>query len=287
MNARIGTEGWRLSDRVRVSGGEVAAGVLGDGPPVVLVHGSPAWSYLWRAVAPALAGQYTVHVWDLLGYGGSRPGPGVAPSIDRQARTLAELVEHWGLDAPGARPPVLVGHDIGGAVVLRAHLVHGVPVDRLALLDAAVLDPWLTPFTSHLREWPEAYRTMPEHVFADIIAPRLRTATRRPMATADADAYLAPWTGAAGQRRWVDQARAVDPGDTRDIAARLGEVTAPTLVLWGERDGWLPPDTAVRLAAAIPTARHRMIPDAGHFLPEDAPDATVSALLGFLSGADG
>ncbi|GAA2455283.1 alpha/beta hydrolase [Actinomadura vinacea] len=275
MSVESGT--WRLPDRVRVSGGEVAAGVFGDGPPVVLVHGSPAWSFLWRDVVPELAREHTVHVWDLLGYGGSRLAPGFEPSIERQARTLAELVEHWGID-----PPALVGHDIGGAVVLRAHLIHRVPARRIALLDAAILEPWLTPFTEHMRRHQDAYRTMPEHVFADIVGPRMRTATHRPMADAVARAYLAPWAGPEGQRRWVDQAAAVTADDTREVVARLDRIAVPTLVLWGERDGWLAPATADRLAAAIPGAGRTTIADAGHFLPEDNPQDTAAMLLPFL-----
>ncbi|TDC02464.1 alpha/beta hydrolase [Nonomuraea longispora] len=268
---------WQLRHRVRVTGGEVAVDVFGQGPPAILVHGTPASSFLWREVVPVLAREHAVHVWDLLGYGDSRLAQGAVPSIDRQARTLAELVRHWDLGAPA-----LVGHDIGGATVLRAHLVHGVPARRIALLDAAVLGSWLTPFTRHMRAHADVYRTMPEQVFADIIRPRLGTATHRPMSEAVAGAYLAPWDGAAGQRRWIDQVVAVGDDDTRDLEARLSEITVPTQVLWGEHDRWLPPATAARLAAAIPGARLTMIPEAGHFLPEDNPYDTAQELLRFL-----
>ncbi|MFI0355821.1 alpha/beta fold hydrolase [Actinomadura sp. 9N407] len=278
MGVRSGSAAWRLPERVDVPGGEVATGTFGEGPPVILVHGTPAWSYLWREVVPVLARRHTVHVWDMLGYGDSRLAEGAVPSIDLQARTLAGLIEHWGL----ARPS-LVGHDIGGGVVLRAHLVHRVPVRGIALLDAAVLGRWNTPFTEHMRRYQEAYRTMPPHVFADIIAARLRTATHREMAAADAHAYLAPWAGAAGQGRWVDQVAGVTDDDTREVAARLGEIGVPALVLWGERDQWLDPATGDRLAAAIPGARRTRIAGAGHFLPEDAPRATADALSAFLA----
>lgn len=276
MGTRVMSSAWRLSERVRVSGGEVAFDLLGDGPPVVLVHGTPASSYLWREVAPALAAHHTVYVWDLLGFGDSRLEPGVAPSIDRQARTLAELVGHWGLDGPA-----LVGHDIGGAAVLRAHLVHRVPAARLALLDAAVLGQWLTPFTEHMRRHAEAYRTMPADVFADLIGPRMRTATHRPMTDAVAEAYLAPWAGTAGQHRWIDQVAAVTVDDTRDLD--LERVAVPTMVLWGARDRWLEPATGERLAAAIPGARFVGVPDAGHFVAEDNPRDVSNALLRFLA----
>ncbi|WP_026360819.1 alpha/beta fold hydrolase [Amycolatopsis nigrescens] len=269
---------WRLDQRVRVSGGEVATGVFGEGPPVILTHGTPAWSYLWREVAPALARRHTVHVWDLLGFGDSRPDPGIAPSIARQARTLAELAEHWGLDAPS-----LVGHDIGGGIVLRAHLVEGVPVHRIALLDAAVLGPWNTPFTEHMQRHQDAYRTMPPHVFGDLVTARLRTATHHEMPEAVVDAYLTPWAGAAGQQRWVDQVASVSFEDTREVVARLDRITAPTLVLWGERDEWLVPATGDRLAAAIPGARRETVTGAGHFAPDDNPRDTADALLRFFA----
>jgi pimeloyl-ACP methyl ester carboxylesterase len=278
MSTPIESRTWRLGDRVRVSGGEVAAGVFGAGPPVVLVHGTPAWSYLWRRVVPVLAREHTVYVWDLLGFGGSRIDTGVAPSIARQARTLAELVGHWGLDAPD-----LVGHDIGGGIVLRAHLVDEVPARRLALLDAAVIGPWNTPFTEHMQRHADAYRTMPPQVFADLISPRMRTATHREMSGAVAGAYLAPWTGPEGQQRWIDQVTSVRFDDTRDVVDRLDRITAPTLVLWGEHDEWLDPSTGDRLAAAIPGARRENVPDAGHFVAEDNPRDTADALLRFFA----
>lgn len=216
-------------------------------------------------------------MWDLLGFGDSRLGADVAPSIDRQARTLTELIDHWGLAEPS-----LVGHDIGGATVLRAHLIHQVPVRRLALLDAAVLGCWMTPFTEHMRRHADVYRTMPAHVFADIIGPRMRTATHRPMSEAVAGAYLAPWAGTDGQQRWIDQAAAVSVDDTRDVEARLDHIAAPTLVLWGDHDQWLAPSTGERLATAIPGARHATVTAAGHFVAEDNPRDTADALLRFL-----
>ena len=269
---------WKLDQRVSVSGGEVATGVFGQGPPVVLVHGTPASSYLWRGVVPLLAREHTVHVWDLLGFGGSRTAPGVTPSIARQARTLAELTEHWGL-----AEPALVGHDIGGGIVARAHLVERVPVRRLVLLNAALLGPWNTPFTEHQQRHSDVYRTMPADIFGDLIAARFRTATHHPMTQETADGYLAPWAGRDGQQRWLDQVIAVSHEDTREAVARLGEITVPTLVLWGEQDEWLDPATSDRIAAAIPGAVQETLPGAGHFAPEDDPRGTAKALLRFFA----
>lgn len=270
--------GWKLSKRVRVSGGEAATGTFGSGgSPVVLVHGTPASSYLWRNVVALLATEHTVYVWDLLGFGDSALDNSTEPSIATQARTLAELIRHWGLDSP-----VLVGHDIGGGTVVRAHLIEQVPVAGLVLVDAAVLGPWNTPFTEHMEANQDAYRTMPTDVFGDLIGARLASATAHPMEPDVLASYLAPWAGPNGQRRWVDQVASVGFHDTEECVRRLEEITAPALVLWGEQDTWLAPHVGDRLAAALPNASRRDVPGAGHFLPEDAPGATAGAILRFL-----
>ena len=59
---------WKLRESFEYRGDRVAYNVFGEGPPVVLVHGTPFSSYVWRRLAPALAQNYKVHVFDLLGY---------------------------------------------------------------------------------------------------------------------------------------------------------------------------------------------------------------------------
>ena len=96
-------------------GGKVAYGVFGEGPPVVLVHGTPSRSSLWRGVVGRLAGRHAVYVYDLVGFGESERYEGQDVSVAAQGRVLAELVEAWGLEGPA-----VAGHDIGGGIVLRA-----------------------------------------------------------------------------------------------------------------------------------------------------------------------
>jgi pimeloyl-ACP methyl ester carboxylesterase len=157
------TDAWRLGERQGTSVGEVAYEVFGEGPPVVLVHGTPTRSYLWRNIVPALAEHRSVYVYDLLGYGESEKGEGQDVSIAAQARVLKELVEAWGLEEPA-----IAGHDIGGGIVLRAQLLEGVRFSRVAILDAVVLGPRLSEprsSTWHVREHAEAYEDMPNHLF--------------------------------------------------------------------------------------------------------------------------
>jgi len=274
------TNGWRLDRRERTSAGEVAYETFGEGPPVVLVHGTPSRSSLWRGVVLALAGRYAVYVYDLLGFGDSQTGEGQDVSIAAQARLLKELVGAWGLEEPA-----IVGHDIGGGIALRAHLLEGVRFGRIALLDAVVLSPWLSrprSSTWHIREHKEAYRTMPDHLFEAFFAAYLRESAS--CLRDDAfEAYLARWRGEEGRRAFVRQAAGLDEQHTAEVEPVLGSVEAPVLVMWGEEDGWLDPSQADRLRDAIPGARLAKVLGAGHFLPEDAPEEVGRELMAFLS----
>ncbi|MHC1563450.1 alpha/beta fold hydrolase [Actinomycetospora sp. C-140] len=264
---------WALRDRVALPTGTIAVDVLGadrPGTPVVLTHGTPSWSYLWRHVAPALARERPVHLWDLPTYGDST---GERPSVDGHARTLAALVAHWGLDAP-----VLVGHDIGAATTLRAHLVHGAPASALVLADAAVLSPWLTGATQHVQAHLATYREMPPHLFAAMITAHVRTTVAGTLSDEAERAYLDRYAGPDGQQRYLDQVAGFSEDDTRDVVARLGEIAVPTDVVWGAEDTWIAPAAASTLCDAIPGARRHLVAGAGHFLTEDAPEAFLAVL---------
>lgn len=271
------TSEWRLRQAYDSADGAVAYDVLGDGPPVVLVHGTPSWSYLWRGVANELAGRFTIYVSDLLGYGTSEKREGQDVSIGAQARILSELLDLWDL-----REPCIAGHDIGAAIALRLMLLDGRRFRRVALCDAVAIAPWITPFSRHVQRHLEAFQTVPEHIHRHMIAAHLRTAVARDMTAAELEPYLRPWLGPVGQAAYYRQVAQFDERYTREIEPRYGAIRAPTLVLWGEEDGWLAPEFGRRLADAIPDARLTLIPDAGHFLPEDQPAAVVAALAPFF-----
>jgi pimeloyl-ACP methyl ester carboxylesterase len=279
VNGRTANEDWHLRERADLSGGIVAWERFGEGPAVVLVHGTPSWSYVWRGVVGALAKRFSVYLLDLIGYGDSEQRDGQDMSIAAQSRVLAELLDVWGLERPA-----LVGHDIGGSIVLRAHLVDGHPASRLALVDAAVLLPWNTPATVHMREHLEAYRTMPAHIYERVVSAHLATAVQRPLEPETLDAYLRPWRGQEGQAAYFRKIEQWRDEDMAVLAPLLATIDVPVLVLWGAEDAWLSPETGERLAAAIPGARLELVDGAGHFAMEDEPAAVAERLASFLSG---
>lgn len=271
-------QGWNLRSRVSLSGGEIAYDALGYGPPVVLVHGTPSRSYVWREVASRLADRFTVYVFDLLGFGESERRDGLDVSIAAQARLLAELVETWGLEEPA-----VAGHDIGGAITLRAHLLEHVPFSRIALIDAVVLRPWITPTTRHVKAHLDVYQTMPTEVFEAIVASHLRTATYEPMDETAFEAYLDQWSGDLGQRLYLQKDAQLDEDDTAAFEPLLPSIEAPVRIIWGEHDAWLPPTTAERLNETIPNSDLRVLPGTGHFAMEDSPDDVAAALEEFFA----
>ena len=250
---------------------------MGEGPPLVLVHGTPSWSFLWRRVAPLLAADFAVYLFDLLGYGDSEKGGAV--SIAAQARALVELLDLWELDRP-----LIAGHDIGGGIVLRTHLLDGRAFRGIALVDAVVLNPWLTPTTQHIRAHLDAYRTMPLHIYEQVVRAHLRTAVHRPLDEETLAGYMRPWSGRAGQAAYFHKIAQFEEADTAMLEPRLGEVMAPTLIVWGEDDAWIAPSVAERLYRAIPGSHLSWIAGCGHFSPEDAPEAVARALSGFFKG---
>ncbi len=278
---RPGAE-WALGRRVELSGREIAWDVFGDGPPVILLHGTPTWSYLWRKVVPTLARSFSVYVFDLPGYGNSPAPRDREISIRTHASTLVDLLDYWDL-----RTPAAVGHDIGGAALLRAHLVHGRRFRQLGLVDAVVLAPWITPTTRHIQDHLDAYGTMPRHIFEQITAAHLRTAVHRGLDDDAFSAYHAQWRGEGGQRAYLEKIVHFDEQHTREFEPLLETIRVPVLVLWGQQDAWLDPALARRLGDLIPGADVKLIDGAGHFSPEDAPSEVADALLGFFRSSSG
>lgn len=269
---------WNLRRSVSLSAGEVAYDVLGFGPPLILVHGTPTNSYIWRNVALRLADRFSIYTLDLLGFGQSGRMEGQDVSIPAQARMLAEFVETLGLEAPS-----VTGHDIGGAITLRSHLLESVPFECIALIDSVVLRPWITPPTRHVKAHLDTYQTMPTAVFESIIAAHLRTATYHPMSDSTLGAYQDQWKGELGQRLYLQKDAQLDEGHTAELEPLLPSISVPVKILWGEHDAWLAPAMAERLHELIPGSDLILLPETGHFAMEDSPDAVAAILFDFFT----
>ncbi|MFI2780228.1 alpha/beta fold hydrolase [Streptomyces sp. ALB3] len=257
----------------------------GEGDPVVFVHGTPSYSYEWRNVVPHVeAAGHRAITYDLLGYGRSeRP-------VDRDTSVAAQTDLLCGLlDALDIEQATVVGHDIGGAIAQRFAIARPGRVRRLMLIDTVSYDSWPSAtWRKIIEEQVEEHMQLPQEAFDALLTRQLEMTVADGGATMTGDvlaAYLAPHRSAPGRVSFFEhQVRHYDSRYTEEITDQLASLTMPVRILWGERDRWQPLAYARQLAAHIPGARLTVIPRAGHFVMEDAPERVTEEILGFLGG---
>ncbi|MEV0258947.1 alpha/beta fold hydrolase [Streptomyces sp. NPDC050732] len=271
---------WVLDQTFEGPTGTVRWAALGpaDAPPVVLVHGTPFSSYVWRDVARALAGGHRVYVWDLPGYGASEMRAGQDVSLAAQGRVLTALLGHWGLDRPA-----VVAHDFGGCVALRAHLLHGARYGRLALVDPVALPPWGSPTYRLLGANADVFTQLPPALHRALVRGYVSSASARGLRPAVLDRLVEPWCTGEGQAAFYRQIEQNDQRFTDEIQGRYGELRLPVLICWGAGDTWIPAAKGEELAKLVPGSRLRLIEGAGHLVQEDAPAELTGELTRFLS----
>jgi pimeloyl-ACP methyl ester carboxylesterase len=261
-------------NRTTVSGGELAYHDVGSGSAVLLLHGFPLSSHLWRALIPALAGAHRVIAPDLLGLGESEKPPNAALDIRAQAGYMRELLAQLEIDRLA-----VVGHSTGGGI---AQLLAGDPgVETLILIDTIAFDAWPSQATTELQVAP------PDRETFETIELVMRTAFTIGMydaalSLADFETYLAPWRGDDVVPAFFRWARAIDGVGLRELTPVMAAWEMPTLLLWGEEDPFHPVAIAEELQEAIASSALGLVPECGHFLPEEAPETIFPIIAEYL-----
>jgi pimeloyl-ACP methyl ester carboxylesterase len=258
-------------------GQSVRYGVIGAGKPLVLVHGTPFSSQVWRRIAPIAARFREVFYFDLLGYGMSEQRADQDVSLGIQNRLLADLLRHWRLEKPD-----VVAHDFGGATALRAALLNQCEYRSLLLIDPVAIAPWGSPFVRHVRAHEAAFAGLPAYIHGAMVNAYLQGAANRTLATDTLRIYSSPWTGELAQAAFYRQIAQMNQRYTDEVQSRYGELRCPVSILWGEEDQWIPVERGVELSSLIPGARFTRVPGSGHLMQEDAPEAIVGELMDFL-----
>jgi haloalkane dehalogenase len=267
--------------------GELRMHYVAEGDPgartVLILHGEPAWSFMFRRTIPVLAGAgLRVIVPDLVGFGRSdKPSQQADYSYESHVRWLTEFVAALGL-----RDAVLVGHDWGGLLGLR--LVTG--IEGLASGYVASNHGYPTgdaPPNEALRQWQEYAATAAEFDVPAIVA----RACTSSLSTATLRAYGAPYPGddyQAGARVFpaLIPVRPDDPSAPAVRASReaLARWDRPFLTVYGVQDP-IGGAADAMFHALVPGANgqpHVRLADAGHNLPEDAGDLLGTVVAGFV-----
>lgn len=265
---------WNLPGEYETGDGVVRWASFGEGEPVVLLHGTPFSSFIWRDIAPALVATHRVHVWDMLGFGQSAMHDDQDVSLAAQARIFTGLLDHWGLSEPA-----VVAHDVGGAVALRAALLEGVTFRHLTLVDAAGISGWGSgEYFGTLRENAEVFMQLPDWATEALIESKIRTASHPGLRPQALETYLNDWRGRRGRNAFYRQYAQAGEIDTDEYQDRLAALPLPVHIVWGREDQWLPLEYGERLHARLPHAELTVIDGAGHAVQEDAPGRLVACL---------
>ncbi len=284
------------SSQVEVSGNTIFVRRNGSGPPILMVHGFPRTSLMWRFLAPELAENHTVICVDLRAYGGSGTPPSTDDHFPYSKRAMAkELVEV--MDKLGFPTFALIGHDRGGRVSYRLALDHPKNVERLAVFDVIpILEAWSRSdarFAQTYWPWillsqkeplPESYLLgAPEAVFhnpfgqgsfgPEILEEYVQTYRNRARVHGICEEYRAAAT--------------IDVEHDRADKEAGRQIECPMLHLWAEGG---PLDTFYAKDGGplgiwrqwAPRA-HGQAMKGGHFFPEENPDDTAVLVKQFLS----
>src|SRR5437016_3800524 len=265
--------------QIAVAEAEIAYLRTGQGPPLVLLHGIPSSSYLWRDVIEPLSATFEVLAPDLLGFGDSDKRMDVDLSIAAQARYVVAFME-----TIGVHQAAVAGHDIGGGV---AQLMAGDEpqrVARLILIDSIVDNNWPIPDIARLKE-PAWDQVMVNIDLRSGLRKGLETGMVTPGRVTDeiVDEWTRPFQDLGGRRAYLRAARALNNRDLTSRAKHIDEIETPTLILWGANDAYLEPRWAETLHQRLRASTVEIVDPGGHFLPLDRPEAVVEAITRFLT----
>ncbi len=281
-----------LAERYRVTGSafpEIGGmnahlAVEGDGPALVLLHGTGASLHTWNGWVEELSGEFRIVRMDLPGFGLTGPHPDGDYSIDAYLRFVHAVADHLGLGRFH-----LAGNSLGGRIAWNYAAAHPERVDRLILIDASGYRIRRSPsLLFQLAALPgvgdvlakltprSLYRRSLEEVYADDSLVDEELVQR----------YFELSLREGNREAFVQRVRSASAAGREDPAATLGRIGAHTLVQWGGRDEWIPVEYGRRFAADIPDARLVVYDDLGHVPMEEAPARTARDARAFLTGSE-
>ena len=247
----------------------------GRGVPVVFLHGLGASMYAWRKnLAAVAAAGFRVIALDNRGFGLSdKPA---APYDNAAYARLAIAL----MDSLRLTDAVLVGHSMGGAIAAQVAIEYPRRVRGLVLVGSAGLGA-RDPLLFRMARWPVLGRVVLAFRGRGFTARLLRSTYFDPVrvTAADVDQYYAPVAQPQYGRALMGVLRQFR---FDALQGRLDRIAAPTLVLWGEEDRWVPLGLGRALAAGITRSAFLSVARAGHSVQEEAPDEVNHLVIRFL-----
>ena len=263
---------------------------LGEGPPLVFVHGILVNGTLWREVAPPLAQHYRCIVPDLPLGGHQVP---LNPDADLSPAGVAQIIADF-LEALDLRDVTLVGNDTGGAICQIVVARHPGRLSRLVLTNCDAYEAFfptpLKPFHYGAKFLGQSFTNFLAWALRARFAQRtlMKTVAIRQMDTAILDAYMEPLIRTPEVRRDLTKFLSrVSNHYTLEAARSFRGFDCPVLIVWGEKDFFFSPKLARRLQQDFPDATLEFVPGSRAFVPEDQPEQLAGLIRDFMrSDAD-
>ncbi|HUQ20116.1 MAG TPA: alpha/beta hydrolase [Gemmatimonadaceae bacterium] len=252
------------------------------GTAVILIHGFPTSSFLWRNIAPAITDAgHTAYAVDLFGHGESDRPYDADYGIASQAEYLDAA-----MTALRVARGILVGVDIGGDVALRLAATRPERVEKLVLINTPAFDELpakdITQIQRNTAKF--AFRTTRGILgAAPLVEAVLKASVADPekhMPTKLVARYLAPFVGKDGTNHLLTLASSISQEDMADVELR--NIHVPALILWGEEDGFVDTKIGEKLTNALPDGRLVKMPGVARLLPEENPEYLCEMLLDFM-----
>ena len=299
-----GASGMAVPQVPGLSGGELCEGYAevgdvrlhyveaGEGPLVILLHGFPEFWYGWRQqIEPLAAAGFRVVAPDMRGYNlSSKPAGVAAYNSDGLVADIRGLIHERGADSA-----LLVGHDWGGSVAWATAMAYPEVVERLAILNAAhprKLSQGLHHPGQLRKSWYFFFFALPELPESVVHANRWHffrhfLQDAHPAYTPEEiDRYIEAWSQPDAATGMINYYRSSVRQSPKKAEAALRPVSAPTLVIWGQRDQYLGPELAEPDHDDVPNLdRVEHLPDASHWVHHDEAKQVTQLLTDFFAPA--
>ena len=268
---------------LQVDGGQMHYLDQGSGQPVVMVHGTPTWSFLYRSLIQDLSADYRAVAPDHIGFGLSDKPADWSYRPQDHARNLATLVDHLGL-----KDIVLAVHDFGGPVGLAYALEHPENIRALVIFNTflwslkgdPVFERPARMFNNAIGRWLYLRQNFSANVMV-----RSAWGKHRPLTPAVHQQYQKPFqTAESREGAWRFFESLLGESDWYESlwAKRERIADTPALILWGMSDIAFKEKELERWKSLFPQARVVAFPQAGHFVPDEAGPEAVMEIRGFL-----
>ena len=255
-----------------------------DKPALVLIHGVVASLHTWDDWMPAFARDYRIIRFDVPGFGLTGPARDGQYSAERMIKVLGLL-----LDYLQVQQAVLVGNSLGGYIAWNFALAAPARVSKLVLIDPAGYPMAKVPWMIAAAALPGATRLMPLWMPRALIAQGIREVYAEPsrIKPGVVDRYYDLSRRPGNRRAMMDIFRVllqVNKLELQGTPARVAQIKAPTLLLWGEGDRWISPQHVPLWQRDLPGIQVKTYPGVGHIPMEEIPEQSAADTLRFLQG---